>query len=110
MGALYLLLAVFTSTIGMGWLALSQTRNWRKVTTAPASEGVILRLRIGGWIWVIGALVFCALRDGGSFAALLWPLLLGLAAINVAMALSYRPTFLRALIPFAVRRREKTEG
>ena len=37
------------------------------------------------------------LRDGGGVATLLWPLLVGVGALAVARALTYRPKLLAPL-------------
>ena len=92
--ALLLVAAGTLSLAGCALLALSQTRNWRTVIGQGAPPPVMRRL---GWICVGLALVVCVIRDGGSFAALLWPLLLAGGAFAVAMMLAYRPDWLRPL-------------
>ncbi|MEL7028314.1 MAG: DUF3325 domain-containing protein, partial [Pseudomonadota bacterium] len=93
----YLFLAYLSGASGMGWLALSQPRHWRAVMPGPAPDKPKRVLRIAGWVSLFASLIFCILRDGGSFAAILWPLILGAAALAVAMALTYRPSVLKPL-------------
>lgn len=82
----------------MALLALSQDRNWRTVglaqARAPYGRGL-------GWAFLTASLVPVLLRDGLSFAALLWPMLIAASAIGVAMILAYRPALLRPLARIA---------
>lgn len=93
---LMLLLGLVLCFVGCALLALSQQRNWRTVTgDKKANPPNVAAL---GWMFVSAALIPCVLRDGGSFAALLWPLLFAAGAMVVAMTLAYRP---RWLLPLA---------
>ncbi|MEM1143333.1 MAG: DUF3325 family protein [Pseudomonadota bacterium] len=74
-------------------LALSQRRNWRVVLSDRAASPP--NVASAGWLLVFLALVPCTVRDGGSFAALVWPLLFASAALATAMTLAYRPTWLK---------------
>ncbi|MEM0984847.1 MAG: DUF3325 domain-containing protein [Pseudomonadota bacterium] len=80
--------------VGMAALALSQDRNWRSMGIGVAPAGWVRPL---GWGLILSALILCILRDGASFAALIWPMLLAAAAFLIGMALAYRPTWLRPL-------------
>ncbi|MEM1370067.1 MAG: DUF3325 family protein [Cyanobacteria bacterium P01_H01_bin.15] len=76
-------------------LALSQAKNWRRVgkTITPAASA-----RFSGWISAGLSLLVCILIYGGSFATLLWPLLMGLSGLITALVLTYNPAWLlRAL-------------
>jgi hypothetical protein len=97
---LVLLAAAFLAACAGGIaLALCQARNWRAVT-GERDLGAIARLaRVIGWCLVFASLAFCVVRDGWSFAALLWPLLLGAAAAFIALTLAFRPQWMK---PFAV--------
>lgn len=88
LGFLLLALAVLAALIGCAWLALSQSRHWRTVIGVGKAHAVT---RPVGWGLIGLSLIFCAARDGASFAALLWPLLLAGAAFTVAMTLAYNP-------------------
>ncbi len=91
----FLLLACALALLGGVLLALSQSRNWRVVTgdrNAPPKARSMRRL---GWLLALGALAPCVMRDGWSFAALLWPLVLGVAALLVAMTLSFCPHWMK---------------
>lgn len=99
MDALYLFLACLAGTVGMGWLALSQARNWRAVMTGSMPGKVARWFRIAGWSAIFASLILCILRDGGSFAVILWPLILAVSAFVIAMALTYKPAVLKVLHP-----------
>ncbi|MEM1196616.1 MAG: DUF3325 family protein [Pseudomonadota bacterium] len=90
-----LALAYAMSVVGCALLAFSQTRNWRAVmddrkATPPQTAKA-------GWALILAALVPCIARDGGSFAALLWPLVFAASAMTIAMVLTYRASWLKAL-------------
>ena len=88
-----LMLAFTLCLLGCVLLALSQPRHWRAVLNdRKANPPMIAKL---GWLLVIAALIPCILRDGGSFAALLWPLIFAASAFSTAMLLTYRPSWLR---------------
>ncbi|MEM8776635.1 MAG: DUF3325 domain-containing protein [Pseudomonadota bacterium] len=88
-------LAAITALMACAFLALSQPRHWRAITGANHAPK---SLRLAGWGSAALSLVFCILRDGGSFAALLWPLLLASGALTIAMALTYRPAWLKIFV------------
>ena len=86
--------------IGCTLLALSQQHHWRNVT--GDRKAIPPRFAGLGWALVLLALIPCILRDGGSFAALLWPLLFAAGAMAVAMTLAmtlaYKPNWLGPLV------------
>lgn len=93
-----LALASLSSLFGMAALALSQERNWRNVCNgAKPSETEIGISRWCGSLLLMLALVFCVVRDGASFAALIWPLLLAAGAFVTAMSLAYKSDLLSPL-------------
>ena len=91
---LLLALAALSAFLGCSYLALSQPRNWRTVMGEGAAHKAARPI---GWGLIILSLILCIARDGGSFAALLWPLLLAGAAFLVAMLLAYQPSTLRPM-------------
>lgn len=93
-----LALAILTAWIGGALLALSQARNWRAVTRAAHTPSAVRAARAMGWLLVIVSFALCVLRDGWSFAAILWPFVLALAASLVAMILSFRPQWMKPLV------------
>jgi hypothetical protein len=95
MTAALFLAAAFTAWLGCACLALSQERHWKAVTggAPPRTKS----LRITGWLLVAASLALCIARDGGSFAALMWPLLLAGGALATAALLTWRPAWLRPL-------------
>lgn len=90
-----LVLAAFSAFLGCTFLAISQDRNCRKVLGNSVPDQSQRFARFIGWSLIGAALVFCILRDGGSFAALLWPLVVGSAAIAVAILLAFGPQLLK---------------
>ena len=91
----WLVFASLFAFLGCALLAISQDRNWRTVMGGSPRPTTAQIARWTGWVFVFSALVACVMRDGGSFAALLWPLLLALAAFAVAMILAYEPRLLK---------------
>lgn len=79
---------------GMAFLALSQPRNWRTVGVASP---VWPHLRRAGWGLVLLSLAMTILREGPSFAALVWPMLCAAAAMLVGFTLAYRPQWLKPM-------------
>lgn len=92
---LWLVSAALLSLMGCVLLALSQPRNWRRVLGDRKAESP--KTATAGWLFVGAALLPCVLRDGGSFAALLWPLTFAFGAAATAMVLTFRPQWLRSL-------------
>ena len=98
--AALLVLACTTCLLGCALLALSQRRHWRTVLDDRKADPP--KLAKTGWLIVFASLVPCVLRDGGSFAALLWPLVFGASAMTIAMLLTYRPAVLNPLAAFVI--------
>lgn len=95
MNALLLLGAVFAAIFGSALLALSQRRHWQTVTGNPTEPGRAPR-RLG-WLLLAASIVLTILRDGASFAVLFAPVLIGSAALLIAMMLSWAPNALRPI-------------
>jgi hypothetical protein len=95
MNALLLVGAVFAAIFGSALLALSQRRHWQAVTRNPTEPGRAPR-RLG-WLLLTASIVLTILRDGASFAALFAPVLIGSAALLIAMMLSWAPNALRPI-------------
>lgn len=99
---LFLLAAGLLSLLAMAWLALSLPAHWKQVRpgTAGPDSG---RLRLAGWLALLGSGVCCLQADHPSMAVLVWLMLLAAAAFSLGMLLSYRPTLLRilAIRPFS---------
>lgn len=90
-----ILLAYALCTLGCTLLALSQPRHWRAIV--KDRKATPPRTAMAGWVLVFAALVPCIARDGGSFAALLWPLVFAAGAMSVAMGLAYKPVWFHSL-------------
>lgn len=93
-----LVAAALCALIGMARLALAMPVHWQQVHgksgLAPRSAR---RLRIGGGGGLLAALLLCLAADHASMAALVWVMLLTVAAVSVAMLLAYRPRWVRFL-------------
>ncbi len=90
-----MILALVSSFGGCALLALSQARHWQIVTRSPGMPPHTLR--VAGRSLLLASLVICILRDGLSFAALLWPMLAMAGALGVTALLTWRPNTLRRL-------------
>ncbi|MEO0398122.1 MAG: DUF3325 domain-containing protein [Pseudomonadota bacterium] len=95
MNTVFFLLAAMTAFFGVACLALSQERHWKKVLGYSRKE--LSAPRRVGWGLVFLSGVFCIVRDGGGFAALIWPLLLALGAFLTACTLTWAPNRLRGV-------------
>jgi O-antigen/teichoic acid export membrane protein len=98
--ALWLWLAWFAATAGMGWLALSLDNHWQQVTgTRQAHDNVRNScLRLFGALGLILSLGLCLAVDHASMAALVWVMLLAAAAVCTAITLTWRPHWLKLLL------------
>lgn len=85
--------AALATSLGCACLALSQDRHWKTVTAAPRRPA--LPLRLAGFALLGSSLAACIARDGGGFAALMWPLLFAAGALATAALLTWRPAALR---------------
>lgn len=94
----FLLFGAFLVTLaGMGWLALAMNVHWKQVRQGVLSVNTIRVLRIFGGAALIGSLMLCLRVDHASMAALVWVMLLAVAAVSIAFTLSLRPRLLRVL-------------
>lgn len=82
--------------LGCALLSFSQTRNWRTVMSDRKAQPP--KTSLAGWALVLLSLVPCVVRDDGSFAALLWPLVFAASAMSVAMMLTYKPNWLAGIV------------
>lgn len=90
-----LAIAYSLCTIGCALLALSQSHHFRNVLDDRSAKPP--KLARFGWALVLLSLIPCVLRDGGSFAALLWPLVFAASAMTIGMTLAFRPRWLRPI-------------
>nr|WP_145549403.1 DUF3325 family protein [Variovorax boronicumulans] len=96
--ALLLGAALVSALAGMGWLALAMDAHWSQVCGATTQAPAPL-LRVLGALALACALGLCLAVDHASMATLVWVMALAAAALVVAMALSWRPHWLRLLVP-----------
>lgn len=100
-GAGYFSLAWVAMLLGCVCLALSQSRHWR---AAGGAEPRPRFLKPAGLVASGCGLLVCVAGDGGSFAALLWPLLFAAAALLTALLLTYRVYWLGPVVRLLRRR------
>ena len=84
-----LFLALVVAIGGMGCLALSIGAHWRQLFAGlTQTRGMTLGLRLTGALLLMASFILCALANPVSMAALVWPMLLTLAAAIVATGLT----------------------
>ncbi len=96
--SLLLALALGSAALGFALLALALPRHWEdstgeRVDAVPARRA----MRGAGASLLVLSLAACLLRDGASFGALLWVLILFGAAAGVALVLAWVPQWLLPL-------------
>lgn len=95
----WLILAMTSTLLSMGWLALSYESHWRQVFSDNTLNPNPFRLKLIGWSFLLLSIVFCLTADHPSMAVLVWIMLLAVAAMTIAMTLSQRPSVLRRICP-----------
>ena len=99
MKGLWLTLAWLGCVVGMGWLALAMEAHWHQVRGGESpTRRVATLLRLLGVAALGASLLACLRADHGSMAALVWPMLLALAAVSIALVLAWRPRLLWPLV------------
>jgi hypothetical protein len=100
--SLLLIAAAGAAVVGLAWLALGMDVHWAQVhgdTARHPSQ----RLRWGGGVALALSFALCLAADHATMAVLVWVMLLAGSAAAVAMTLSTRPHWLRALWPGSAR-------
>jgi hypothetical protein len=98
--AAWLVLAFLANLLGMGWLALSFDKHWQQVHGGQAL-GVSRRrrFRIAGVVALASSLAAGFAADHASMAPLVWLMSLAVTALGIAMALAWRPRWLKPIAP-----------
>ncbi len=92
--------ACLAALAGCAWLALAMEGHWQQVhARAGPAPAVQWLLRVLGAAGLLVSLGLCFAADRPSMAVLVWVMLLAAGASSVAMALAWRPTWLRCLWP-----------
>jgi len=97
--AIWLTAAVISALFSIGWLALSYPSHWQQVFADKAHCHAPGRLKVLAWSGLLLSAVFCLLADHPTMAALVWVMLLAVAAMLVAQILSRCPRLLRWIYP-----------
>lgn len=95
MSAALLISALLAAFLGSASLALSQRKHWQVVTSSSSTPGQAPRR--AGWSLLGASFLLTILRDGASFGALFWPMLLGLSVMVTALLMTWAPQALRPL-------------
>ena len=94
MGALATLLALLLSLAGFVALALAMERHHRQVWQRAPSRKQCMLLRCFGITGLGAALAACVAHAGWATGTVIWLGLMTVAALAVALVLSYRPRWL----------------
>lgn len=94
MAALAPLMALLLSLAGFVALALAMERHHRQVWQRAPSRKQCLLLRCAGVIGLGAALAACVAHAGWATGTVIWLGLMTVAALTVALVLSYRPRWL----------------
>lgn len=95
----WLIAAVVSTMLSMGWFALCYPSHWKQVFPGDAGGPNTFMLKLLGRGFLLLSAVCCLAADHPSMAALVWIMLLAVAAMAVAMLLSRRPRWLRFICP-----------
>jgi hypothetical protein len=98
---MWLIAALLTAVVGMGWIALSYESHWQQVFPNGVFKPEQVRLKAAGWGSLLVSGGCCLAADHPSMAVLVWVMLLTLSAVAVAMLLSRQPGLLRMICPSA---------
>lgn len=93
-------LAFACAYLAFAQLALSQAQHLKAVEPdAQPGAGARRGRRAGAALLLLGSLMLLLASQGSGFAVLLWGLLLSCAGFLVAQTLSWKPRWLRWLVP-----------
>lgn len=94
-----LIAAVLASTAGMACLALAMDVHWEQAQGQghACPRAAVQRLRVMGACGLMVSLALCLWVDHASMAMLVWVMLLPASSLAVALALTWRPRWLRVL-------------
>jgi hypothetical protein len=95
-----MLLAAALLATGFALLAWSQERHCETLfgSAADLHPRRVRRLRALGAASIAAALPVCIGAEGAGFGSLLWVVLMGACAMAIALLLTWRPQWLRALL------------
>lgn len=109
--AILLTLILATSYLGFDLLALSQDRNWERVTgQRHVPAGRTLPLRLAGYGLLALALALSLERDGASFGSILWVVALSIGGLATVATLTWRSAWLMPLARIAAAGRPRRQG
>jgi hypothetical protein len=102
MDTLWLSVAALTCLTGFAWLALAMDVHWTQVRDTPVHERPVRTLRLLGGVSLLLSLMACLQADQPGMALLVWVMLLAASAKSVALALAWKPSWLRPLVSWVV--------
>lgn len=84
---------VSTAYLAFACFALSQRRHWEAVTEGRAYPALVVGriLRPLGGVLLVLSLALALTRDGLDYGSMLWVVVLSIAALAVALTLTWRP-------------------
>ncbi|RKQ70503.1 DUF3325 domain-containing protein [Oceanibaculum indicum] len=109
--SILLALILGTSYLGFNLLALSQEKNWERVTgQRHVPGGRTLPLRLAGYGLLALALALSLERDGASFGSILWVVGLSVGGLATVATLTWRPAWLKPLARIATAGRSRRQS
>jgi hypothetical protein len=93
--AALLVLTLLFAICGMAWFALAIDTHWAQLQgPSPLKSATARKLRLMGTVSLAASLTCCLLAEHASMAALVWAMLLTVAAYIVTFTLAWRPRWL----------------
>lgn len=94
----WLLIATLLAITGMTWFAAAMPVHWKQIFQVQQPQTRTLKLM--GLVALFLSLLASLQADHPSMAVLVWVMLLAGSSLFIAMALSYRPHWVRVLCPY----------
>jgi hypothetical protein len=86
--------------VGFAWLALAMRSHWVQVSRSQALRPfTAATLRVLGTVSLLASLTLCLAADSAAMAALVWTMALAVCGAAVAFTLTWRPRWLKVLVP-----------
>lgn len=93
--AALLVLTLLFALCAMAWFALAIDTHWVQLrSTSPLRAATVRKLRLLATVSLAASLACCVLAEHASMVALVWVMLLTVAAYLVTFTLAWRPRWL----------------